>query len=60
MKWGIFDEPVVTELFHSYKALGRRLNEVALNPDNKHDLKFLTESNGSYTAVFIYVIPTPS
>lgn len=54
-EWGTFDKPVVVRRFHNHHALEAFLNNLALEATNRHDLKFLTESNGSYTAVFIFV-----
>lgn len=57
-KWGIFDEPVIVKLFHNHNKLQDFLNYLALEAANKHDLRFLTENSGSYTAVFIFVPET--
>jgi hypothetical protein len=60
MSWGLFATPVVVERFHTAAELEKRMNQLALDRLNRHDLKFLTESNGSYTAVFIFEPTTPS
>jgi hypothetical protein len=47
--------PVRVETFRTAKELEDRLNELALDPANRFDLKFITDRAERYTAVFIYV-----
>lgn len=44
---------VICMLFGSSRHLENYLNKMSNDPKNIYDLKFLTESNQGYTAVFV-------